>query len=240
MTVESQSGVDFLFVLAVMACALIFFLRRRMSRKEEYVPATRNRLLWAAYGRYAVRMAVLAAALCLAVCIAYLSGRIGTGGLLSGCCIMLLMVGCAAWSRILELRRGVQLLFRRDVDVEALLQGKELVRRGGVLSYVDKNWHICLGGRHTILLYAPLISFDRAVEEVHFRIGSKMPLQDRLRFMGRDGYFDALCTQNDGLNEWIFQHGGSYDHNVLEKRRKKREAQEKRALRGSKKKKPAD
>jgi len=240
MTVESQSGMDFLFVLAVVACTLIVFLRRRISRKEEYVPATRNRLLWAAYGRYAVQMSALAAVLCLPVCIAYLGGRIGIGGLLCVCCIILLMLGCAAWNRILELRSCVQLLSRKDVDVAALLQGMVLVRRSGVLSYVDKNWYICLGGRHAILLYAPLINFDRAVEEVRFRTGSKMSLQDRLRFMGRDGYFDALCTQNAGLNEWIFQHGGAYDQRVLERRSLKREAQKKRALRELKKKKPAD
>ena len=237
MTVESQSGMDFLFYLACAVCVLIVFLCRRTPYREKIVQATRKQLIWAAYGRYAACMAAIVAVLCLSLGIAYFGGRIGPGGMAAGWCIVLLMVGSLAWLRIRELRCGVQLLSRQDV--ETLLQGVELVRRGRVLSYVDKDWYICLGGEHTILLYAPLIDFDRAVEEVRFYTGSKLSMQSRLRFRSRiGGSFDAICTPNDGLNEWISSHGGGYDAGVLARRRKKKDAQKQRALRGSKKKKP--
>lgn len=233
-----KDGYAVWIVLAVSLAAA--FLCRRMARRERKVSAGRKQLLWAAYGRYILSMLGLMALLCLPVFAAWFAGRMGAGGLLGGCCIMLAMVGFVAWGWIREVRSGTRLLFQKEVDVDTLLHGAELVRRGSILSYVDKDWYICLGGKHVIMLYAPLINFDRAVEEVRLHTGTKLSLRDRLRFRGHEGYYDAICTPNHALNTWIAQHGGGYDQRILEKRRNKREVQKKRALRGRKGEKPAD
>ena len=203
-----------MILLSAAVCIAIHPLRRRLLLREKRARLTRRKILFLAWGREALCIALPAAALGLLLLASWLCGGVGSGTMLGSAGILALSFGAVLLIRY----RQMQQLLRMVLDEQhaPLPATEELVRIRGIWSYTDRDWFIRIGMGHFAALYAPEMDFSTPVQGDY-----QAPIKNfsggwlRLQFRRRDGgQFCALYFRNAEIEAWLRAQGGCFSDEV--------------------------